>query len=406
MKVFIGRQPIFTAQGHVAAYELLYRNSEDNKFPGISGSEATMNLIVDSFLNMGIKELSDGKPCFINFTEELLELGIFHYLDPESAVIEILEDIPLSSKLAGICRALKAKRFKIALDDFFIRKEAISPEAQEILSLVDYIKVDLTKTESADLAAMMSYTKKYNVTYIAEKVETHEQFQLTERLGCVLFQGYFFSQPVILSGQDMPLNVLSYFKIIKELNEDEPDIDEVAHYIEQDLSLSYKLLKLMNSPALRPARPIHSIKQAIVLLGLKEIKRWIYIMSVRSFSNGNDPITHEVIRLSLIRGRICEQLALKTNRDYTSSYLMTGMFSLIDTLLRRDMQAVLNGLPLADCIKDALSGADNDQARVYGWARRIELADFQLPETGLTAEEIYSCYVSALNWAEQLMNME
>ncbi|AZB44239.1 HDOD domain-containing protein [Bacillus sp. FJAT-42376] len=403
MKVFIGRQPIFDRKGNLEGYELLYRNSKNNYFPDIDGNEATLNLILDSFLNMGINELSEGKPCFINFTEDLLRLGIPDYLDPKSVVIEILENIPVSAELAEICKSLKGKGYTVALDDFFIHQELINREAQEILYLADYIKVDLQKTSLSELREMMNYLKKYNLKYIAEKVETQEQFMETKELGCELFQGYFFSKPVILLSHDMPLNLLSYFKIIKELNEEEPRIDYVAHHIEQDLSLSYKLLKLMNSPAFRPSLSIQSIQQAIVLLGLTEIRKWIYIMSVRSFYRKNDPMMNEVIKLSLIRAKICEQIAVQTDRSHSSSYMLTGMFSMIDTLLHREMKDILDDLPLTQPIKDALSGTENDLLAVFKWSRKIELGEYDLPESGLSEEEAYDCYINSIHWAENLM---
>ncbi|MGD6817363.1 EAL and HDOD domain-containing protein [Metabacillus sp. 84] len=404
MKVYIGRQPIFDRKGFVKGYELLYRNSEQNSFPKIDGNEATMHLILDSFLNMGLKELSEGSPCFINFTEDLLKLKIPEYLDPRSVVIEILEDVPLTSELASICNSLKARGYTIALDDFFIEQDSMHPEVQSILHAADYVKVDMLHTSLKELSVMMRQLSIYNLAFIAEKVETLEQYEQAKALGCELFQGYFFSKPVILAGHDMPLNVLSYFKIIQELNKEEPRIDLVADLIEQDLSLSYKLLKLMNSPAFRPPNPIHSIQQAIVLLGLTEIRKWMYIMSVRGFFKKDEPLMNEVIKLSLIRAKLCEQLAVKTGRNSSSSYLLTGMFSMIDTLLHREKADILVELPLAPDIKDALSGTNNDLTRIFNWARRLELAEFHLPESGLSEQEAYESYIASIHWAEDLLS--
>lgn len=403
MKVFVARQPIFNRKGQSVAYELLYRNGDNsNSFPLIDGDEATTDVIINSFLNIGLDELSEGKRCFINFTEGLLKIKLPSYFNPRSIVVEILEDVPISQELIEICTDLKELGYTIALDDFNLQENYYL--LPKLLKKIDIIKIDFLNTTEQKRKQIMDRYKSYGISFLAEKVETREEYEIALRDGYDYFQGYFFSKPVVLSSYDIPIYIQSYFQILEELSKTEPDIDKISIQIEHDLSLSYKLLKLINSPAFRPRNKIKSIKQAIVLLGLNEIKKWIYILSIKNLSRKNDPIQGEVIRLSLIRAKVCEQLSVKTGRKEASLYLLAGMFSLMDTLLHRNLDEVLKELPLSDEIREALNGKDNDIRKVFEWTIQIEKSNWKIEDLPLSSEEIFKCYMEAIQWSNNLLS--
>ncbi|WP_277987835.1 EAL domain-containing protein [Metabacillus sp. cB07] len=239
MKVFVARQPIFDKKGQNVAYELLYRNGDkSNTFPNIDGDEATTDVIVNSFINIGLEELSQGKKCFINFTESLLQMKLPSYFNPSSIVVEILEDVPVTEELVSICRDLKKQGYTIALDDFNVVQNNLL--LNRLLAYIDIIKVDLLQTSPAARKEIIERYKPFGVSFLAEKVETHDEYEQAVRDGYDYFQGYFFSKPVVLSSYDIPIYIQAYLQILHELSKTEPDIDTITEQIEQDLSLSYK----------------------------------------------------------------------------------------------------------------------------------------------------------------------
>jgi c-di-GMP-related signal transduction protein len=253
MKVFVGRQPIFNAKEDIFAYELLYRNNEVNMFPNIDGDQATADVIINSFLNIGIEELTNGKPCFINFTENLLQLKLPTYFKPTEIVVEILGNVLPSTEIIEICKELKQFGYQIALDDFIYNDE--NPYLYECLKYVDIIKVDILHT-TPEIRNKIEMVARYfpNIKLLAEKVETREEYKDLKGKGYDYFQGYFFSKPVIVSAHDVPIYFHSYIDLIRSLSMTEPNVDVLAELIERDLSLSYKLLKLINSPAFLPRK--------------------------------------------------------------------------------------------------------------------------------------------------------
>jgi c-di-GMP-related signal transduction protein len=409
MDTYVARQPIFDLNEKTVAYELLYRNSSVNNYQHTDGDQATTDVIVNSFLNIGIKELSNGKPCFINFTEKLLKLGVPSYFNPLSIVVEILETVELNEDILEICKELKAHGYSIALDDFFVSQW--NEMTIEILDYVDIIKIDFRTTSRADRQEMIRFIKDRNIQFLAEKVETIEEYIEAKEDGFVYFQGFYFSKPVILNSYDIPSYYHSYFQILKEIESPDPDIEKIKDVIEKDISLSYKLLRLINNPVFRPRNEVSSIKQAIILLGLNEIKKWIYVLAIRGADKGSGGSKErEIIELSLKRGKLGELIGRKVGREVLASkYFLLGMFSLMDSLLHYPMEELLEDLPLSNELKDALSGEKNDEYVMLQFLKDIEHAfheDLELAfnPTTMQKEELFRLYGEASDWATKVLS--
>ena len=401
MNVFVARQPIFNRGEQSVAYELLYRKSEINSYTHIDGDEATADVIINGFFNIGVEELSEGKKCFINFTENLLNLKLPTYFEPESIVVEILEDIPINKELVSICQELKELGYTIALDDFAIQESyELLPE---LLKYIDIIKIDFLQTPLYDRRRMITRYKSHQVSFLAEKVETREEFELALKDGFDLFQGYFFSKPDVLSTQDIPAYFQTHYQISEELSKQEPNINDIASKIEQDVALSYKLLRLINTAAFFTRNKINSIKHALVFIGLKEFKKWIYVLTIKQIDHEKNTGQEEVIKLSLIRAHLCEQLSQKIGKNDSSPYLLAGMFSLIDNLLHCSIDDALQKLPLSDEIKDAINGKNNEIGKVLNWTIQIEKCNWNLSDLPLTANEVSECYRNAIQWSNLLL---
>jgi c-di-GMP-related signal transduction protein len=407
MEVFVARQPIFTREKEIIAYELLYRNSQKNSFSDINGDVATTDVIINSFLNIGMNELSDGKPCFINFTENLLQSGVPAFFKPDEIVVEILESVEIGIELVNICKELKSKKFQIALDDFIFNKN--NKHFFSLINYIDIIKVDFRNTTEEMRRVIERVSLKYNIKLLAEKVETLKEFESAVDKGYVYFQGYFFSKPVIVSTQEVPEYLQNHFQINQLLSKDEPDLNEITWLIEQDLSLSYKLLKLVNSPAFRGVNKINSIKQAVVRIGLKELKKWLYLLSIRGNVNEYSEWTREILHKSLTRAKMCEALAKrKYHQNESSTYFLTGMFSLMDTLLGMDMDHILKLMPLAANICEALKGQTNQLKEILNLCISIEKGDWEDFDSWcerLKIEDDFALnqYNEAFKWTKSIM---
>ena len=407
MEVFVARQPIFTRKKDIFAYELLYRNSQNNSFPDINGDMATTDVLINSYLNIGMKDLSNGKPCFINFTEKLLQSGVPTFFQPNEIVVEILETVEIGPELLNICKELKSKGYQIALDDFILNSN--NKYFFSLIKYIDIIKVDFRNTTEEMRRLIESVSLKYNIKLLAEKIETVEEFELAAGKGYVYFQGYFFSKPAIVTSRDVPEYIQNYFPIIQLLSDDDPDLNEITWLIEQDLSLSYKLLKLVNSPAFRTINKINSIKQAVVRIGLKELKKWLYLLSIRGNVSENSDWTREILNKSLTRAKMCESMAKrKFKQKESSSYFLTGMFSLMDTLLGMDMDHILKLMPLAANICEALKGKSNQLKELLNLCVSIETGDWQDFDYWcgrLKIEDSFalSLYNEAFKWSKSIM---
>lgn len=353
MDVFLARQPILDKYDKLFGYELLFRDSEKNIYQGDDGDKATIAVIRNSFVNIGIDKVTGGKKAFINFTENILKSDIFEVLSPKSVIVEILEDIEPTEKVLELCRKLKALGYTIALDDF-----VYSNKYRELIEIADIIKVDFQITKGTDRRKVMEQVNSENIVFLAEKVETMEEFNEAVSLGYTYFQGYYFSKPTIISGKRISENKAVYMKLLHEISSNNFTIESIENLIKKDVSLSFKLLKLINSANYSFASEIKSMKQALALLGEKEIKKWLYLMAFRNIGEDKPEI---LIINSLTRARFAELIASKIGGKLSSfnAYLL-GMLSMIDLLLESPLEEILQQLLIPIKVKDALNGVDNN----------------------------------------------
>ncbi|RXJ02608.1 EAL domain-containing protein [Anaerobacillus alkaliphilus] len=395
MDIFVARQPILTKEEEIIGYELLYRNSRQNSFTEIDGDVATTDLLVNSFLGIGNEKLSKGKKLFINFTRNLLLKRVPSLFSPEKIIIEILEDVEGDEEVIEAVSEFKALGYTIALDDFLLKDLN-----KNLLPYADIIKVDFLSTSKKQREAIEKIAKFYNATLLAEKIETRADFEAALHEGYTYFQGYFFSKPVIVSAADIPFTSFGYLRILNELNEVEPDIDKITSFIEYDLSLSFKILKFVNTTS---TVKITSIKQAIMILGLNELFRWLTIISLKE-QQPKTAVAEEILLQSLIRGKFAELFGMKhLGLQRKAECFMVGMFSLLDTILQRPMEKILETLPLSEAVKNALVKDESELAIILDITEAVEQANWEkLNSFGFLATELSSCYETALNWTNDI----
>lgn len=402
MEVFVARQPIFTKNKNVFAYELLYRSGQQDFYDHDDGDRATSDVITNSFSVIGIDTLTGGKRAFINFTQNLLKKEMATIIPPGSVVIELLEDIVPDAEILAACRKLKQLGYTLALDDF-VAFNQISP----LIDLADIIKVDFLKASPDDRKAMPREIGNGRIRFLAEKVETLEEYKEALAHGYSYFQGYFFSKPEIFSGQDLAPYKLNYLRIIQEINRFGGDFDRIEGIVKQDVSLSYKLLRLINSAAFGLTTKVTSIKYSLVLLGIKEFVKWVTLVSLRSI--GEDK-PDELIIVSLIRARFAELLAQEVGmKERSSDLFLMGMFSMIDALMDRPLQEIIDEIPIAEDVKDALLGNVNPFREIYDLIIAYERGEWDLltERTGrlyIPESEVSRLYLAALQWVKQIFS--
>ncbi|GGA81103.1 EAL and HDOD domain-containing protein [Ornithinibacillus halotolerans] len=403
MELFVARQPILTTKQDVFAYELLYRNNNyDNRYSMINNERATSE-VINSLLQIGIDEISENKPCFINFSETLLEQDLPTILGPKNIVIEVLESVNPTDQVIQNCIRLKEMGYKIALDDFELRES--SHNFNRLIELADIIKIDIQKTGRIEQLWMIEKLMSENVTFLAEKVETREEFEQCLIDGYSLFQGYFFSKPIILSTSDIPILSHNLFLIMSAISTEEPNINKIAEIIESDLALSYKLLRLLNSPSLGLIYEIKSIRQAIMLLGLIELRKWIFVLSYREQLRTLEAPLDEVIKLSLTRAKACELIFLHLGKSKNaSSAFLVGLFSLMDTIFKQPLEYLLYKIPVDRIIRDTLLDTETALSPVCNLVIAAEKGDWStmeqlLHQMNIKQEKFNVLYHQSVSWA-------
>ncbi|WP_162800332.1 EAL and HDOD domain-containing protein [Oceanobacillus zhaokaii] len=407
MEIYVARQPILNNNQEVCAYELLYRSNNQNEFSTIDGDYATSD-VINSFMHIGIEELSEGKPCFINFTDTLLAHSVPEFFPPEMIVVEVLETVIPTEQIVESCRKLKEKGYKIALDDFIMRDG--DKNFEKLIELADIIKVDIHNTPYKEQRIILNALKQYNVILLAEKVETMAEYEQCLIDGYTYFQGYFFSRPAVLSTNDVPVYNHNIVLILSELAQPEPNIDKITGIIETDISLSIKLLRLINSPMVGSIYEIKSIKQAIAYLGFNELNKWIFLLSLRERVNQRDMRLDEVMKMCFIRAKISELIALhKGKRAEASSYFLVGLLSLIDTLMKLPLDKLMNQLPLNNDIKKTILGKNTHYSDIFHLTVTMERADWRELNTlankvDISKRKLFEIYKEALRWTNGIVN--
>ncbi len=403
MEHFIARQPIFDTKGRVYAYELLFRSGLDNYFDCDDQDHAAASVIANSSLLFNLSEITGNTKAFINCTRRVLLDDLMTNLPRRQAVVEVLEDLVPDEALIAACRRLKSLGYTLALDDFVYHQNY-----EPLLELADIIKVDflLSDVDEQNRLARMMIPR--GIKMLAEKVETHEVYEQAIQMGYQLFQGYFFAKPIIVSRKDIPTNKIQFLRILKDVHAPEVDFKKLALTIQSEVSLSYKLLKLINSAAFALRNKVTSILQALSLLGLREIRSWVSLLSISSMA---DDKPAELVVSSLIRARMCEQLAqpCKMGNRQADLFLM-GLFSLLDVIMSRPIDEILREITVADDIVAALAGHEGELDTILSLVVATEKGEWdtisQLAmELELDEQLLSNTYLAAVKWAQDIYSL-
>lgn len=395
---YVARQPILNADKETVAYELLFRDGKRNAFPDIDPEVATSKLLTQQFMTYQESALED-KVGFVNFSYKSILSQTPTILPKDKVVIEILEDCKPTDDMIRELSELKDNGYKIALDDFIPSKEA-----EPFYPLVDIIKFDLRQTSINESAQFIQKYSHYEIEFLAEKVETYAEFEEAKAADFHYFQGYFFSKPEVIEQKSISPSMFTVVELCKSISEQEVDFAEIEKIISCDVTLSFKLLRYVNSTS-SIVSPIDSFKQALSYLGEDKLKRFVSLVALASVSESKPEALY---CLSIQRARFCQLMLEHYGPKYNPSHgFMCGLFSLLDSLLDQDLSSIINSIPVDDVVKKALLERKGVLGGILELSIAIEKADWHraiaLSQKLKAPDSVVSeCYQKAIRWSNLL----
>ena len=395
-QVLMARQPIFDREQNVVAYELLYRTeqSPDQAYIPICGSTATSQVILNVYTSISESGETKQVPAFINLTQQLLVDGNIPDLPRNKVVIEILEDVEVNDELIEAVRKLRDDGYRIALDDF-IYDEKFTP----LLELANIVKVDVLGMSVAEIEQQVKRLRPYKVTLLAEKIETHDILEACKMMGFKLFQGYFLSEPKIVKGRKLEGSQMALMQLLQELQNTMTTPARLEELIMMDPVLTYRLLRIVNSANYNLVRSVQSISEAIVLLGLAEIRKWATLIAMATGGDKPDELTRQL----LLRGRMSELVAQRLQMGNAAAYFMAGMLSGLDALLDVDKETLMQQVPLDDEIKAAINDGSGLMGQVLNNVLHYERGNWDQLPGDLNIEIYDEAYREGLKWTHDAL---
>lgn len=399
-QVFIGRQPIMDAKEHIIGYELLFRHSAEAETAIFEDDlKACSNVLVNTMGDIDVQWLLGDKLAFINVNESMLMSEFLELMPPQRTVLEILRNVVANEAVVERCHALRSLGFKIALDN-----PQLHPGLEPLIAIADYIKIDTQTTNATAVGKIFHQYYSPSLKFVAEKIETHAEFEAYKQIGFQRFQGFYFARPETFTAKVINPSFDSVLNLLNMVSQDSENT-EIETGFKRDAALSFKLLRYINSVGFGLSCEIQSINHALTILGRKQLYRWLTLLMVTAGENSTPPA---LMKTSITRGRLTELLGEsyfeKHDRD---NLFIVGVFSLLDAILKMPMEDILEKIQLPEPVTEALlsrqgiygpflqlteacEGADNK--------RILEIAELLQYD----ANKVNECHIAALAWAESL----
>lgn len=406
MYSFVARQAIFDNNLNTVGYELLFRNSMDNRFPDVSAEQATTQLIEEQFLSAPVGRKNDNSTVYVNFPYQLLVEGLAETLPKDRVVIEILETAQPDKQLLETVKRLHTLGFRIALDDF-----VPGSEWEAFMPYVNVLKFDIRRSNIEEIGNYIHKNREMlrHVVFLAEKVETYDEFEAFKKVGCHLFQGYFFSKPVVSKRNKLVQNRAFALELMQEVNVESPNLNKIEDLLKRDVSLSFKIMRyaqniLYNTRGVSGFRN-QSLRDIVVYLGINEMRRFVLMACLTSFDNVTNT---EIYYLSLIRAKFCELVAARTAGSHIANEaFMVGLFSLLDVILGLPLDELMEQIAVSPDVVKALK---NDSGELYPYVQLARLYEQRMweeandvaHEIGLPGSSVAEMMNQAATWADGL----
>lgn len=401
-EIFLGRQPILNREHRIVAYELLFRAGHTAEAGVTDDMQATASVIHHAFSEMGVQAVLGPHTGFINVSAEMLLSDLIEILPKSQVVLEMLETIEVDDAIVERCRLLKQRGFMLALDDF-----VYDDRYRPLLDLVDIVKIDLLLHTPDELRAIVGRLRQWPIKLLAEKVDNAEQAQACRELGFELFQGYYFAKPSVLSARRANPAQLTLLELLDLVLAD-ADTAQIEHVFKQNPHLTYNLLRLVNSAGSGYSRHIATVAQAIVLLGRKQLQRWLQLLMFTL--QENSPYPSPLLLMAATRGRMMELLALRKGSDaeLRESAFMTGILSLIEGVIGKPLSEIVQELNLGERLAAALLRREGELGVLLDVVESVEHHDlsrtlrFLGAAGGLKLSDLTEAEIEAMAWTHQI----
>ena len=367
METKMVRQPILSVDKELLGYELRYQDNAASLYNQADTRAA--NIIEDFLMQFNSERMLDGAVAFLTFTPNLLMKNIPKMFPAEKMVIQIEDNSTVHPLAQKIIYRYKKQGYKIAIKGF-----EFSSRYFALLDVIDIIKMD-AETQQGSLASIVQIGQSFHKDVIVYNVNNKETYELAKSLGCKYFQGSAVAEAMSSTVQHMDHLQSNFFQLVIAITKDEPDVDEITEIISRDVTLAFSLIKLVNSAYFALRNRARSVKQALVVLGLGQLKQWVYLLS---FKDSKGELSNELIKTSFLRASFCQELASLVkglNLSKSEAYLM-GMFSTLGLLMEVPLESALAELPIADEIKAALTTGEGAAGCLYQLVNCYENADW------------------------------
>ncbi len=398
-EAYVSRQPIYRSHMDLFGYELLFRDGEKDHAVIVDGDRATASVILN-FFELGLERIVGKNRAFINLTRNFILDGHCVSLPSDRVVLEVLEDVTADPEIVRALKDLLARGYLIALDDF-VNEDSLRP----LVDLADIVKVDVLGIERAVLKQRVSALSGFDVALLAEKVETQEDFDFCNGLGFDYFQGFFFCKPNLIHGKQIPANRMAATRLVGKLQDPDIKEEELEETIKQDVTLSYKLLRFVNSAYCALPRKVDSIGHAAMMIGTERIRIWASLLMLATM----DDKPRELIVTAVVRAKMCEALAESLRLPATDQFFTVGLFSVLDAMLDATLAEVLERLPLTEQITQALGQHDGPLGQVLEFAIAYERSEWArlgdlTEQLKLAPADIRRAYFESVAWTLEIMD--
>ncbi len=404
MYSYVARQPIFNRQQRTVGYELLFRDGENNAFPDIEANKATSRLLVENYMAVGDNAAISGQRTFINFPQDSLLQLLPLLLPKRSIVVEVLETCEPNDALFTAIKLLCQRGYIIALDDF-----EMSPAWRRFLPYVRIIKLDLIKLGIEKSCDFVNQYRSRKLKFLAEKVETKDEYETALAAGFHFFQGYYFCKPELLKNRQVEPEKLNTVLLLQEICRDPVNFKRIEQIITSDVSLSYLLLRYVNAASNRTVEPISSFRQALVYLGEDKIRLFIGVVATAHAALDKP---RELYLMSLQRARMCESLATGSGtQEQSHQAFLVGMFSLLDALLDTSLDQLVKVLPLQEDVEAALLHHQGRLGHTLALLEAYDQANWHLvseycEQLGIAENAVTRSYQQASRWSEDMLSIK
>jgi len=387
----VARQPILNQSGRLHAYELLFRDSS-GLATNVCG-EAVLGPLVDETVVFGLDRFTNGFPAFVACSPVALTGQFLRILPPERTILTLPESTEPTEELLEACRNLKTRGFRIAVDDF-------TGKIHPLVELADYVRVDFSRHDTAGCGPLAQWLGESPAAMVAKRVQTDEDYRRAVFEGFTLFQGDFLFRPALVKNRKVPANRLFHFEILRNLYRDTVDLKRLSSLVSRDASLTYRLLRLVNSPICALRQEVRSVEAAIIIVGVDTFRRFATLAILGECNAGQQP---EILRMALLRARFCELASHMAKLDPSEQYLL-GMLSLLSVMLRVPMSELTPALPLREDVRGALEGAHVRERCLLDWLEHHEHGEWRacdeiVRDNHLVCDRLTRSYADAVVWS-------